>query len=105
MTHEAGHFFGLDEDMDDDASTMFYKTGKCELKKRDLEGPDRSVMTMLYESPPPAGGESATDTGAGCGGASTSGRGPASSGVAALGALVALVLLSRRRAACRAASP
>jgi hypothetical protein len=48
ITHEVGHFFGLGEDGDDLNATMFFKTGKCELKKRDLEPLDTSTMVGLY---------------------------------------------------------
>lgn len=99
-THEAGHFFGLDEDPEDAQATMFYKTAKCELRKRDLATPDRSVMAMLYEGEPPLGGDAATDTGAGCGGgASIAGGLPAHRRAAwvMLGAL-GLLALRRRRA-------
>lgn len=51
VTHEVGHFFGLDEDYDDTDATMFYRTARCELKKRDLEAPDSSEMSVLYEKP------------------------------------------------------
>ena len=98
-THEAGHFFGLDEDPEDTAATMFYKTGKCELRKRDLEVPDRTVMASLYEGEPPAGSaDAATDTGAGCGGASIVGHAPArNAATLVLAAIAALGLAARRR--------
>jgi hypothetical protein len=48
LTHEVGHFFGLDEDGEDEHATMFYKTGKCDLRKRDLGEPDSSTMSALY---------------------------------------------------------
>ncbi len=56
VTHEAGHFFGLDEDRDDSGSTMYFKTGKCEIRKRDLSPPESVVMADLYQAP---AGESA----------------------------------------------
>ena len=88
VTHEAGHFFGLDEDKDDKQATMFYKTGKCELHKRNLTPPDLAVMSALYLRPIAAGPE--TDTGAGCGGASIAGQRRSNGG----GALLALLTLS-----------
>lgn len=51
VTHEVGHFFGLDEDEVDPGATMFFKTGKCELGKRDLSEPDTAVVTGLYSAP------------------------------------------------------
>lgn len=95
VAHEAGHFFGLGEDHEDPATTMFYKTGKCELHKRDLEPPDRTVMVRLYQQPAPE--SAAADTGGGCGGARVA-RGEAPAGQAALVlALVALAWGRRRR--------
>ena len=78
-THEAGHFFGLDEDLHEAGSTMYFKTAKCELRKRDLDTPDRSVLTTLCAGAPPTGDPAAaTDTGAGCGGGSIVTRAPSS---------------------------
>lgn len=51
VTHEVGHFFGLDEDEVEPGTTMFFKTGKCELQKRDLSGQDTAVMAGLYAQP------------------------------------------------------
>ncbi len=78
LAHEAGHFFGLGEDHDEVATTMFYKTGKCDLGKRDLELPDRTVMTQLYEPAPEADADE--DVGGGCGGATIARRGPGRQG-------------------------
>ncbi|MDB4998826.1 MAG: hypothetical protein JWM74_6258, partial [Myxococcaceae bacterium] len=47
-THEAGHFFGLGEDMDDDKATMYFRSATCEITKRELTAPDREAMTSLY---------------------------------------------------------
>jgi hypothetical protein len=47
-THEAGHFFGLGEDLGDVTATMYFMTARCESKKRDLAGPDSDAMTSLY---------------------------------------------------------
>ncbi len=94
VAHEAGHFFGLGEDHDDAATTMFYKTGKCEIRKRDLEPPDRTVMVRLYEHPAPE--SAAADTGGGCGGASVARR-EVPAGQAALVVVLGLMAWARRR--------
>lgn len=98
VTHEAGHFFGLDEDIEDQTTSMFYKTGKCELKKRDLATPDMTVMSGLYEREMASGDGGESDTGGGCGGGTVAGAAkPASStGVAAI-ALILTALGRRRR--------
>ncbi len=105
IAHEAGHFFGLGEDDEDQSTTMFYKTSSCDLAKRDLEVPDRSVMAQLYLQPVPAGGGSpeanvgSEDKAGGCSVATLAGRGsPCSLGVTgvALAGLLGLGLRRRR---------
>lgn len=95
VAHEAGHFFGLGEDHEDPATTMFYKTGKCELRKRDLEPPDRTVMVSLYRHPAPE--SAAADTGGGCGGASVARQDAPLWQVALMLALTAAAWVRRRR--------
>lgn len=104
LAHEAGHFFGLGEDDEDQSTTMFYKTSSCDLAKRDLEVPDRSVMAQLYLQPVPAGGGSpeanvgSEDKAGGCSVATLAGRG-SEGGLGVTGvALAALLGLRRRRA-------
>ena len=104
IAHEAGHFFGLGEDDEDQSTTMFYKTSSCDLGKRDLEVPDRSVMAQLYLQPVPAGGGSpeanvgSEDKAGGCSVATPAGRG-SEGGRGVIGvALAALLGLRRRRA-------
>lgn len=83
ITHEIGHFFGLGEDGDDLNATMFFKTGKCELKKRDLEPLDTSTMAGLYAQDTRS---AEAETAAGCAvSAASGGRG--------WGPLAALVLV------------
>lgn len=48
MTHEAGHFFGLGEDLDDTSATMYLCTNRCETHKRRLTAADTSVLKALY---------------------------------------------------------
>jgi hypothetical protein len=90
ITHEVGHFFGLGEDGDDLNATMFFKTGKCELMKRDLEPLDTSTMAGLYVQDTRS---SEAETAAGCAvAAAGSERG--------WGPLGALVLMLMVRNAC-----
>jgi len=56
-THEAGHFFGLGEDYQDESTTMYVSSRRCQISKRTLTPSDVSVMTTLYASGPmPASG-------------------------------------------------
>jgi hypothetical protein len=65
-THETGHVFGLGEDVDDSAATMYLRSGPCETNKRALTASDQGAMASLYAEPAPA---NAATTTAGCGGA------------------------------------
>jgi hypothetical protein len=47
-THEAGHFFGLGEDLEDPTTTMYFRSATCEVTKRALSAPDRDAMMGLY---------------------------------------------------------
>lgn len=91
LTHEVGHFYGLGEDMQDAAATMYYCTSRCETHKRVLTASDATVMAALYSAP----GNAGDDTGAGCGGARMAPRG----GLAEAGMtlVAALAVLARRR--------
>jgi hypothetical protein len=92
VTHEVGHFYGLGEDMEDSAATMYYCTSRCETHKRVLTVSDTRVVTSLYVAP--AGDPSQPQ--AGCGGARVAPHGGlAEAGWAA--ALLGLVGLVRRR--------
>jgi MYXO-CTERM domain-containing protein len=66
-THEAGHFFGLGEDREDDQAAMFYKTSKCETNKRILTLSDVAGIESLYDQ----AFESEDPTAAGCSMAAT----------------------------------
>jgi hypothetical protein len=105
VTHEVGHFFGLGEDQEDSNATMFFKTSRCELKKRDLGPLDTSTMVELYplqssDEPPEAAAQK-------CAAA------PASRGVSGPAALLPITLwlcaIARRQrrlaASKRAAAP
>ncbi len=47
-THESGHFFGLDEDYSDTATTMYVFTNPCDAHKRELTSDDTQAITALY---------------------------------------------------------
>jgi hypothetical protein len=47
-THEAGHFFGLGEDMVEQKATMFLSIGQCETHKRELALTDVTAVKTLY---------------------------------------------------------
>jgi MYXO-CTERM domain-containing protein len=49
VTHEAGHFFGLGEDREDEQAAMFFKTSKCETNKRMLAPSDVTAIDFLYD--------------------------------------------------------
>jgi MYXO-CTERM domain-containing protein len=96
VTHEAGHFFGLGEDMTDTSATMYYSTRPCDLGKRDLKTDDASQVTALYVAD-----EGASDEGASAQKCSvaTVGSSPASSSsapIVALGLLAAAMVRRRR---------
>jgi hypothetical protein len=91
VTHEVGHFYGLGEDMEDSATTMYYCTSRCETHKRVLTVSDTQVMTSLYVAP----NSDSSGPQAGCSGARVAPHGGlAEAGWAALLGLFALV---RRR--------
>jgi hypothetical protein len=48
VTHEAGHFFGLGEDLTERGSTMFQTIDQCETHKRLLSGTDTLALANLY---------------------------------------------------------
>jgi hypothetical protein len=50
-THESGHFFGLSEDWDDHAATMFVTTAACDAHKRELTAGDTASIAALYATP------------------------------------------------------
>lgn len=50
-THESGHFFGLTEDYDDHAATMFVTTAACDSHKRVLTAGDTTSIDALYTTP------------------------------------------------------
>jgi hypothetical protein len=91
LTHEVGHFFGLGEDMEDAAATMYYCTSRCETHKRVLTNSDSQVMMSLYSATP----DSSAEPPGGCGGARMAPRGALREAGFAL--LFALATLARRR--------
>jgi hypothetical protein len=89
VSHEAGHFFGLGEDTEDDSTTMYYVTRACDIQKRELKEPDRHSMTLLYSTPGDDEEEAATSGGCALAG----GTSPSTFW---FGALFALMLVARR---------
>jgi MYXO-CTERM domain-containing protein len=98
-THEAGHFFGLGEDVDMKPATMYYTTGRCETNKRLLQNSDERTMNALYASnASEASGEdpNSESTAKGCGGARI-GQGQTSGSAPALTLLGLLGFIAWRR--------
>jgi hypothetical protein len=92
-THEAGHFFGLGEDMVERGATMFLSIDQCETHKRALSLTDVGAVATLY-----AQSEDAEEAKAGPR-ACSFGAAPASSGAWAIpGLILGLTLLRRRQA-------
>ena len=50
-THEAGHFFGLGEELKDREATMFITSARRETKKRSVDMDDEAGIRALYSSP------------------------------------------------------
>lgn len=99
ITHEVGHFFGLDEDDEDATTTMYFKISACETHKRDLTDVDRSVMTSLYEGADfGAGDERATN---GCAVVPRGSIPIESDGMLVLAGMVAAAVSLRRAGAAR----
>lgn len=48
-THETGHFFGLDEDMTEQTTTMWIRTNACDAHKRSLTSSDVASIEAVYE--------------------------------------------------------
>jgi hypothetical protein len=99
VTHEAGHFFGLGEDMTDTSATMYYSTLPCDLGKRDLQGDDASQLSSLYVTTPdgaPEGDEPASAQKCSVGSLGRSTKSIPAAPLIALG-LAAVTALRRRR--------
>jgi len=90
-THEAGHFFGLGEDMTERGATMFLSINQCETHKRLLSSTDIGAVTTLYAAS--QGPEQAGAAGCSFGGA------PAGRGALLVSGLIFGLGLLRRRAA------
>jgi hypothetical protein len=97
MTHEAGHFFGLAEDVHEPSATMYECISACETRKRALSTEDASAVTELYAE----GFEADTQPeAAGCSGAHIARTTHAGVGglAASLLAVLGVAVLRRRRA-------
>jgi hypothetical protein len=91
-THEAGHFFGLGEDMTERNATMFLSIDECETHKRLLSSTDVGAVSTLYaasQDPDP------TSAAAGC----SFGAAPVSACATLVSGLVLGLGLARRRRA------
>src|SRR5204863_269938 len=53
-SHELGHFLGLGEDKENEATTMYYKQRPCEARKRVLSSDDTAAMMNAYSGVPDA---------------------------------------------------
>jgi hypothetical protein len=92
VTHEAGHFFGLGEDMTEKRATMFLSIDQCETHKRALQTTDVGALTTLY-----AKTEDPEEAAAGTRACSFGGAPAGSSGWAALTATIFGLSVWRRR--------
>jgi hypothetical protein len=94
VTHEAGHFFGLGEDLVERNAAMFQTIDQCETHKRGLATTDVSALSTLYaESGDPE--ESAAGPRACSVGAAGRGSNPSWGWISA--GIVGVCLLRRRR--------
>jgi Matrixin len=91
-THEAGHFFGLGEDMVERRATMFLSIDQCETHKRELQPTDVTAVSLLY-----ADAASAEEKAAGPRACAFAGPSRPGSSLAWSGALVLGFALARRR--------
>ncbi|HVY29965.1 MAG TPA: matrixin family metalloprotease [Polyangiaceae bacterium] len=92
VTHEAGHFFGLGEDMTERKATMFLSIDQCETHKRVLSATDTTAITTLYAANQDP--EEATAGRRAC----SFGVAPAAGSAWISGLMAGLLLLRRRRA-------
>jgi Matrixin len=90
-THEAGHFFGLGEDYDDQATTMYVSSLRCQTSKRALSKSDVSVVSGLYAQAAANSPQSAA-----CGARIAGGKDTGGGALAAMG-VVAFALARRHR--------
>jgi hypothetical protein len=90
-THEAGHFFGLGEDYDDQSTTMYVSSLRCQTSKRALSKSDVSVVSGLY-----AQAAANSPQGVACGARIAGGRDTGGGALAAMG-IVAFALARRHR--------
>jgi hypothetical protein len=90
-THEAGHFFGLGEDYQDQATTMYVSSMPCQISKRTLSASDVSVVSGLY-----AQAAANSSPSAACGARIAGGTDTNGAALVAMG-LVAFALVRRHR--------
>jgi MYXO-CTERM domain-containing protein len=92
-THEAGHFFGLGEDMVERSATMFLSIDQCETHKRALSLTDTQAISTLYAQNQGSADEPKTSTARGC----SFGTAPGAQPAGAVALVLGLSLLRRRR--------
>jgi hypothetical protein len=91
-THEAGHFFGLGEDMTERRATMFLSISQCETHKRALSTSDVGAVSALYSEAP-----ASEQDGTGPRACSFAAPSPSGAWAAAPALLLGLTLARRRR--------
>jgi hypothetical protein len=95
LTHELGHFHGLDDDLEHPHAVMFLKTSPGDASKRTLSSEDEIALFSLY-----AEGDS-DEQGQAAPTCASPAAHPSKSGVAIIGALVLAAFGLRRRATVR----
>jgi MYXO-CTERM domain-containing protein len=93
VTHEAGHFFGLGEDLVERSATMFLSIDQCETHKRALSLTDTQAISTLYAQNADSSEEPKTAAARGC----SFGAAPGTAPTGALALILGLSLLRRRR--------
>ena len=92
VTHEAGHFFGLGEDMTERNATMFLSIDQCETHKRVLSSTDVGAVETLYQASQASADDDKGAAGCALGGA------PSGGATLISGLVLGLSLLRRRPA-------
>ncbi len=90
LTHELGHFHGLEENLSDHEATMYFVTQPGEIHKRWLTDVDRTDIATLYET------EASMDQ-PGCGSATVAGHGGPSTQWLVFGLGLGVLWLRRTR--------
>jgi hypothetical protein len=99
VAHEAGHFWGLGEDMTDPTATMYFSTSPCTVGKRVLKADDSHEVSALYAEPATGSGNEPAAAGVKHCSVRTLGQSAPSSAGSVAAALAGLAVLRRRRRA------